>query len=289
MVLLSLLFLQSVTKSGGFIRMVTQTDGVEIAQTLTEKLVAAGKPDVYLVGVAHIGSKDYYRGLQKLLDAQETVLFEGVTSKNKGPVPKKPDPSQPKSVYQVLGDAVGLDFQFADIEYNRPGWINSDLSMEELDRLNKAGGKGKPTQFDTVEKMLDPKSPETKMMTDFFKSASPSMREAIRIFLVEKLSDTDSALAKQMDASTYNIILTVRNQAIEKTFENTLASQKQPKSIAIFYGAAHQPGLEKDLAKRYGYRPASQQWFTFAKADRRKLDASGKSFLNTLGMLAKGF
>jgi len=155
--------------------------------------------------------------------------------------------------------------------------------------LNKTGGKGKPTQFDSVEKMLDPNSPQTKMVADFFKSASPSVKEAIKIFLVEKLAKIDTLLAASLDPTTLNVLLAARNKSVEKVFEKTITAPQPPASIAIFYGAAHQIELQKALTAKYGYKPAGDQWFTFAKADRRKLDATGRQFLDTLGTMAKSF
>src|SRR5688500_8815571 len=38
-----------------------------------------GQPVIWLAGVSHVGESNYYARLQKLLDAQELVLFEGVT------------------------------------------------------------------------------------------------------------------------------------------------------------------------------------------------------------------
>jgi general secretion pathway protein G len=37
-----------------------------------------GKPRVFLAGAVHIGEKGFYRGLQRFLDGQDVVLFEGV-------------------------------------------------------------------------------------------------------------------------------------------------------------------------------------------------------------------
>jgi hypothetical protein len=244
---------------------------------------------MYLVGVAHIGTKEYYSQIQAVLDARSIVLFEGVRPKTGKPVPPKNDPKASKPIYQILGDAVGLDFQLTDINYQHPNWINSDLSMEELERLNRKGGKGKPTGFDNVQKMLDPNSPQTKMLGQFFKTAPASVKEALKIFLVEKLAKVDTILAATLDPTTLNVLLTARNQSILDTLEKVLEGPQPTKSIAIFYGAAHLTEVQKAVMAKYGYRPQEQTWFTFAKADRRKLDATGRQFLDTLGTMAKGF
>jgi len=279
---------QPIQDSGGFVRTINRTDGVAVSQTASRKLVAAGMPDVWLVGAAHIGMKHYYADMQAVLDAQDVVLFEGVRSKARPMTPPKVDPKAPKALYQVISDAIGLDFQLVDINYNRPHWVNSDLTMEQLDALNKAGGHGKPTQFDMVEKMLDPNSPQSKMLGTFFTSATPSIKDAFKIFLVDKVAKIDSILAATTDPTTLNVLLTERNKSVARVFDKVLHSAQPPKSIGVFYGAAHMKEIEKALAAKYGYKATEQRWFTFAKADRKKLDEAGRQFLNMLETSAKG-
>jgi hypothetical protein len=280
---------QLIQQPGSFVRTIERTDGVAVSQTAAFKLTADGKPDVWLVGTAHIGLKKYYADVQALLDAQDVVLFEGVRSKNRPMTPPKADPKAPKPIYEVLSDAIGLDFQLVDINYDRPHWINSDLSMEQLDALNKKGGHGKPTQFDMVEKMLDPKSSQTQMMGQFFKSAPASVKNALKIFLIEKLAKVDTLLPGMTDPTTLNVLLTARNRSVEDVFDKVIKKSQPPHSVAIYYGAAHMPGIEKAFAGKYGYKPVEQRWLTFAKADRHKLDDAGRQFLDILEKSSQGF
>jgi len=285
LILTSLLVRQSILPQVAFVRTVDRTDGVSVSQTMARKLVAPGKPDVWLVGAAHIGAKQYYADLQELLDAQDTVLYEGVRSQKQPKAPPKADPNAPKQFYQVLSDAIGLDFQLVDINYNRPHWINSDLTMEQLDAINSKAGKGKPTMFNTVEQMLQPGSPQAKMMTSFFQSAPPSIKEAFKIFLVDKISKMETMLTAGSDPATIEVLLTARNKSVEDVFAQVMAGSEPPKSVGIFYGAAHLYDIQKALAAKYGYQATEQRWFTFAKADHKKLDATGKQFLDTLNKM----
>lgn len=63
-----------------YIRVQSTEPGRRALETATRKLVSAdGKgPVIWLVGVTHIGNADYYAAIQKILDAQSLVLFEGV-------------------------------------------------------------------------------------------------------------------------------------------------------------------------------------------------------------------
>ncbi len=56
----------------------TETDGRMVLETATRTFTRDGAPSITLVGVAHIGTADYYRGLQAILDAHDLVLYESV-------------------------------------------------------------------------------------------------------------------------------------------------------------------------------------------------------------------
>lgn|GEM_PF-1765333 len=271
-----------------FVRSVDRSDGISISQTAARKLVAPGKPDVWLVGAAHIGQKDYYSQIQNLLNAQDTVLFEGVSPKGTDGKPAKVDPKGQPMVYQVVAKFIGLDYQLADIDYSKPNWINSDLTIDELEVINRKASGGKPSGFDTIKQVLKPGSEQSKMLTEFFKNGTPGMREAFRIFLIEKLSKVDTLLPAVTDKATLNLLLTARNESIIRCFDRQLKKSDTPKSVAIFYGAAHQIDVKNRLVKAYGYHEVEQRWFTFATADRKKLDDSGKQFLNMMNSMPFG-
>ena len=63
-----------------YIRVQSPEPGRRALETATRKLVPAdGKgPTIWLVGVTHIGNPEYYAAIQKILDEQSLVLFEGV-------------------------------------------------------------------------------------------------------------------------------------------------------------------------------------------------------------------
>ena len=56
----------------------TETDGRMVLETATRTFTREGAPSITLVGVAHIGTADYYKGLQAILDAHDLVLYESV-------------------------------------------------------------------------------------------------------------------------------------------------------------------------------------------------------------------
>jgi len=254
----------------------TSADGIVEMRTEAQRFTAEGKPDVWLVGAIHIGSKKYYSEIQTLLDSQGTVLYEGVKPSKNAPAPvpaAKPDPNAPKPIYQVLSDALGLVFQLNEINYKHTNWVNSDLSMDDLDKLNKEKGGGKPTSFDTIKQVLDPNSPMAKQLAAMLGTASDGMKEALKLVIAASVA---SGKMPGVDATMQEIVIEARNKAALDVFAKTISAPAPPKSVAIFYGAMHMPDMEKNLMATYGYKPAEQKWFLAVTGDKKKMDAQGK-------------
>ncbi|RYG18094.1 hypothetical protein EON82_23050, partial [bacterium] len=232
----------------GYVQTLTKPDGTFQVSTAAQRLVADGKPIVWLVGAMHIGAKPYYANLQRLLNYQDTVLYEGVRN---GPKPATPAPgtANAKPVYQVLSDAIGLSFQMNHIRYDNPKWKNADLSWEELQAMNKRGTENKPTQFEGIQAMLDPNSPTAKMMSTMLGMATPGMKEAIKLMIVKNVASGGAGI---IDPDTEKIILTSRNKAVVDALDAALATPEPPKSIGVFYGAMHLKDLEDTLVSKYG-------------------------------------
>ena len=281
--LASLVLAQAQTSAPtGYTRFVTKADGTLEMSTAAQRLVAPGKPTVWLVGAIHIGSKPYYTSVQRLLDYSDQVFYEGVKAGPNAPsfanIPA-PKPGAPTPVYKILSDAIGLDFQLLDIDYRKPNWTNVDLTWAELDTLNKAAANGKPSQFDQIKGFLDPAGSQAKMMSSVLGMATPGMKEAIKILLVKAAGSGDTP---GMDPATEAIILKARNRTVVDALAAASATPQPPSSIAVFYGAKHMPDLQATLVEKYGYRLDEKRWFPAATADPKKVDATGQAMLGAM-------
>jgi hypothetical protein len=89
-------------------------------------------PAIWLTGVSHIGESNYYAVVQRHLDSQSLVLYEGVGARDKS---IRFDPEEQASIQNTLATSLGLVFQLSAINYDRPSFKNSDLSIPELQRM----------------------------------------------------------------------------------------------------------------------------------------------------------
>ncbi len=262
--------------------------GIVQLSTAAQRLTREGKPDIWLVGAIHIGSKDYYQSLQKLLDQNSMVLYEGVKpGEKKDPAEAKPSEqgesqaatTKKTPIYQVLSDALGLQFQLVSIDYSKPSWKNCDLTWAEMDKLNQeAKAKGGSGQLDQIKQLLDPNSPMAAMLTQMLQTATPGTKEGIKLLLVTKAGQTEGT---GFDPATEAIVVKARNHVVMDRVEFELTAPTPLKSIGIFYGAAHLDDMEKTLTSKYGYKLAEKKWFLAVEADPSKLDALGKMIVDS--------
>jgi hypothetical protein len=266
-------------KPAGYTRLVRHDKTQMDLQTRAARFVPeSGKgPAVWLVGAAHVGEASYYESIQKLLDAQDLVLYERVNKAKPANNEKQPDT---KATYQVLSDGLGLQFQLLAIHYDRPSFRNSDLSWEQLTDLAAKQGNGAKESLAGIEKILDPSSPQSKMLVSLMASvkADPGLGAGLRVVMAETLAG-QVGLQGSPVAAAEDVVINARNEKVFKDLDEEIGKPTTAKSIAIFYGAGHLSDMEKRLAQRH-YKLAESQWMTALKADESKATGAGKMMVD---------
>ena len=264
------------------------TNQVEL-QIALRKFVPVGKPGptVWLSGVAHIGDTNYYQTLQKHLDAQGLVLFEGVNGGKRLPNPSPtngiPGPPKPDSSLQSnLAGSLGLAFQLDSINYDRPNFRNSDLSVDQLRKL-MSDDKSTAAEFQSMMKMMDGSSLFSVIFQGGLKliSSSPRMRAYSKLILIETLGNAPADLA-QISGTTpgmkklMKVIVETRNEVVLKDLAAELKLATPPKTISIFYGAGHMDHLEQILCAQLGYKADGELWHTAINLDLQSAGISAR-------------
>jgi hypothetical protein len=266
-------------------------------------------PAYWLVGTSHIGEPAYYHALQKHLDAQTIVLYEGVNSdehprhvlKPGGPSPKPVSSAEPSdgsetnvgySMQSALAKSLGLVFQLDAIDYDRTNFLNSDLSVLQIQRLllnappdtpaAAPGEKGRsnPT-FDALLQIMDGSSfigSIAKWAVQLIGS-DPQMQSTTKFMLIEALGGLkgDFSEIRGMPPDMQNllkILIQARNQNVLEDLKTETALVPANGSIAIFYGTGHMANLEKRVTRELHYRPDGEIWFTAFSVDLRKTGLS---------------
>jgi hypothetical protein len=235
-------------------------------QTGSRLFRKAGAPAVDLVGVAHIGSADYYQRVSRRLAQADLVLFEGVTDGTQGE-PLDRDPAaiakvHSKSGYGRIGSSLGLSSQGEQIRYERPRFRRCDMTIQEMIQLldddiarggetgsNAAGAKA---EMQSIKRVLGGESLLMNSMLGLVK-INHSLRSRIRLSMVA--IGTRKSEEEGVSARLKKLINEDRNEHVIRELSQVLRKEPGRRRIAVFYGSAHHADLERRLRK-LGYSPA---------------------------------
>jgi len=246
-------------------------------------------PSIWLVGASHVGESNYYAALQKHLDRQGLVLFEGVGAKSRRP---QFDPEEETSLQHTMAGALGVVFQLQAVRYDREHFRNSDLTIAQLQQLlqgrtrgaeAEAGGSGAGAdqEFDQLLQMMDGRSTLGFLLHIGLKliGSSAKLQAMTKLVLIEALGGVqgDMAQMKGLPPSIQRLMVVIiqeRNKVVLADLASVLKARPRPVSIGVFYGAGHMADLEKRLRANLNYRPRSEVWLTALSVD---LQAAGLS------------
>ena len=264
-------------------------------------------PVLWLVGTSHVGEPEYYHALQKLLDVQTVVLYEGVNAdahprhvgKPGAPPRDPPAPAPPRptgtnqntSMQDVLATSLGLVFQLNAINYDRTNFVNSDLSILQLQRImigdpNAApaapGEKGRSNHsLDALLQIMDGSSflgSIFKMGLQFI-GANPQLQAITKLTFIETLGrlkgDFSGMRGLPPDMKELlKVLIESRNQNVIEDIKTELGVVPRSGTISVFYGTGHMDDMERRVVRDLNYRPAGDIWFTAFSVDVRKTGLS---------------
>jgi hypothetical protein len=264
-------------------------------------------PAIWLAGVSHLGQSNYFAALQRELDQKTLVLFEGISERGSGFSPEgmvtgrrrravrtvetssnfvpPSDASQAQGISSLqtsMATSLGLVFQLNAIDYSRPNFRNSDLSVQQLrqllaDQPAPAGEPGASQGFEALLQAMQGGSllDSLVQLGLRFLSASPKLQALGKLALVEVIGDIKGdpgqlrGLPPQVK-QLLEVLVQKRNQKVIDDLSRTLKDLGRADSVAIFYGTGHMPDLELRLRQQLHYRPVEQLWLTAISIDLRR-------------------
>ena len=280
-----------------YLRIARVSSNVVQLQVALRKFVPDGKvgPTIWLAAASHIGEPEYYRRLQEQLNTQTLVLFEGVGAAEKQDreeAAKEPSDGEPKvnrvrtteasSMQMTLAKSLGLVFQLDAINYDRPNFRNSDMTIAQLRRVLAGGdtvsSSSPPTQknaeFEKLLRVMD----ESSLLGSFMKFAmnvlgsSPKLQAMTKLILIEVLGQLSGDLTQLRNLPPdlkrlLQVLIEERNKIVIQDVKIELSKAAPNSSIAILYGAAHMHDLERRLARELNYRADDRTWLTAFSVD----------------------
>ena len=250
-------------KKHQFLRFVKDPSGSAKLEASVARYVNADGQTVDLVSAVHVGDAAYYRALNERFKAYETVLYEMVKAEGAGvPEPGTDPGSAVGGLQKFMTRALDLTYQLDEIDYAAANFVHADLDVETFQR--RMSERGESFFSLMLQAMLAGSNrpqtgmqhPDVQLGAFLFALQAPDRPTQLKHLLGRQFQDID----QQTAAMEGTVLLTDRNDAAIKVLADTLASGK--KNVAIFYGAAHLRGLERDLVQKMAFTPRGEEWIT---------------------------
>ena len=268
-------------------------------------------PVVWLSAASHLGDANYFASLQQHLQTQALVLFEGVKDETekqdaiktriaaarraaKKKSATETNASAPASLQSSMAESLGLLFQLEAIDYERSHFRNSDLSVQQIQRLMSGGGAGRPTaargksvrsrdneegnqEFGKLLDMMDGSSVMGAVLNLGLKiiGASPKLQALTRLVMIETLGQLRGDITQMKGLppemkELITVLIQERNKAVLADLKGALQQRTPPRSISIFYGAGHMDDMERRLRQDYQYTCQEERWLTAFAVNTRQ-------------------
>lgn len=252
-----------------------------------------GTHTVTLAGAVHIADLFFYRQAQRVLDGHDVVLYEGVGGESRGDYstqalpgaeerkaelrrPFHPAPhrrSQASSLDLLtslqlrMGESLDLCFQHEGVDYSHSWWWVADVSADELSRLfqdRKASIFGDFLSSEALRTQQAANEIVLRAIGDAAKSIFTGKpleviwKETFARLLASQMQGEGEGAKAEPTTVMQEVLITGRNKVVMEKLAETLKNPAA-RSIAIFYGAGHNPDLERRLVEE-GYRPVRDEW-----------------------------
>ena len=251
-----------------YVRFVEDEKGARL-QTAVARFEDGKGATVDLIGAVHIADKAYYDTLNSRFKAYETVLYELVGGEFKDrPKASKPDGASRLQwvgwLHETMRNSLALTSQIDGIDYKAKNFVHADMGTGEFFGTQQTKGesflglffKAWTAQMSLAADGDLPDQPGlAKVLEILCRKDSPTELKR----LVGREFDQVEKLMAGVEAGGGTVIIGERNRVALEVLDRILAQGRT--KIAIFYGAAHLPDMEKRLHSK-GFKKRTIEWMT---------------------------
>jgi hypothetical protein len=253
-------------------------------QTAVVRYQSPTRPGVSvdLVGAIHIADVAYYQKLNEEFKQYDAVLFE-LVSRPDAEITKgnKQTGHHPVQLLQdLMKSMLSLEHQLVGVDYTAKNFVHADMSPEEFSETMEKRGESFWSMMLKVmgaaiaqqnRQEANGQSADLDIIAALF---DPDRSTALKRAMAVQFEDMGPFLSV-LDGPEGSTILTERNKVALEVLRKQLDGGK--KKVAIFYGAAHLPDMERRLASDFGLKPGEPRWLTaWDLASKVKKPTDGK-------------
>ena len=221
---------------------------------------------VDLVGAVHIGDRAYYERLNREFKGYDAVLYEMVKPADLEPTDFKGRPKSGVSMMQTfMQRQLDLAYQLDIIDYEAKNFVHADMTLKQFTQRQRERGE---SMFKLMVRMMREdmaRRQNGRGVADISTAEllralfSPTRSVELKYLLARQFNEMER-LTSGLDGENGSVILTDRNTVALGVLEKQM--MKGRKNMAIFYGAAHLPDLEKRMVENMGFERKSSRWVT---------------------------
>ena len=250
-----------------FMRFVEDAKGASL-DTAIVRLKSKAGVTVDLVGAVHVADKRYYDELNQRFTQYDAVLYELVG----GPMPKggsegtrtaDPRLAWLGTLQKTMRDTLKLTGQLQGVNYQARNFVHADM---DADQFNDAKAEKNETFLGLLAKAWKIQS---ELEGAGAESSQPGLIKLMEILcrkdsadelkrLIGREFDAMEPLINGLEAQGGTVIVGERNKVALAVMDKEIAHGKR--KLAIFYGAAHLPDMQKKLLARGFVLEPPSQW-----------------------------
>lgn len=235
---------------------------------------------VDLIGAIHLAERSYYDSINAEFKEYETVVFELISPKGVDPKltiraereaqEKKTREFHPLNIVSLvqvwMSRALGLVYQIDGIDYLADNLKRGDIDAEDFLIQLLANGDAVNFVLDTFFASFLAEKDGVFEAWSIALLVSHDRQKTLRRLMAVQLLDSALAEIEKSSKKTNgmereNVIIHLRNKKAIEAVETELRAGRS--KLAIFYGAAHLPDLEKRLESELKLtRDPNTRWFT---------------------------
>lgn len=222
-----------------------------------------------LVAAVHLGEEEYYSQLNDYFGDQDVVLYELVAEADQVPVQGEAnDSSFIGYIQQSLARFLEVKFQLNEIDYAPANFLHADLTPSQLQAVMASKDENFLTMFldlamaQMAEQAVgDPEQLSSFTMLSILRAMNAEDQNAAFKYLFAQELGRSGGIIVGEEQEQQITILGDRNAAALRVLAGAL-ERPDYRQISIFYGAAHMPGIEREISGRMGFKRTEVRWLS---------------------------
>lgn len=226
----------------------------------TKKMPDGTELVVDLVGVVHIGEKDYFDAFNEQFKNYDALLYELVAPEGTKVDARREDGVNPVAALQKgMMAGLGLQFQLEHINYNASNFVHADMTPEEFGQSMSENNESVAKMFFRMlgtSAAMSGASGEAEMLRALMSSGEDRVFR-LRRTAANQLIKMDVGMVA-FEGDNGSTIITHRNRKAFKVLQSQIDAGKR--KLGVFYGAGHLPDMDRRLIEEFGMTAGEPQW-----------------------------